>query len=132
MPFAACLSVAAATDLAVDEVCSRILQSLGQQAPDLTVIFVSHHHRESFSTLAAQIQSRLRTRFVIGCAGEFIAGGDREIEDGPALSVWSAVLPGADSIDAQISANVQHPGKKPALAGVVAGKGVPDFDQCFL
>ena len=98
MPFAACLSLAVDADRAVDEVCSQILNSLGLQAPDLTVIFVSHHHRDAFSTLAGRIQRRLQSRFVIGCAGEFIAGGDQEIEGRPALSVWSAVLPGAELI----------------------------------
>ena len=98
MPFAACLSVATDVDLAIAEVCDHILQSLDNQTPDLTTIFVSHHHRESFETLAADIQRRLKSRFLIGCAGEYIAGGDLEIEGRPALSVWSAVLPGAELI----------------------------------
>ncbi len=98
MPFAACLSLAVDADRAIDEVCAHILQSLGQQVPDLTVVFVSHHHRDAFATLAGIIQSRLKSRVVIGCAGEFIAGGDQEIEGQAALSIWSAVLPGAELI----------------------------------
>lgn len=32
---------------------------------------------------------------LLGCSGETIVGGGEEIEDGPALSLWAGVLPGA-------------------------------------
>jgi small ligand-binding sensory domain FIST len=44
--------------------------------------------------LAADIARRTRARTLIGCTGESIVGGAREIEDGPALSLWLARLPG--------------------------------------
>lgn len=98
MPFAAHLSVAKDTELAIDEACAEIRRVLGDRTPDLTVVFISHQHRPAFATLAQQIQERLPSRVLLGCAGEFIAGGDREIEQRHALSVWSAVLPGTELV----------------------------------
>lgn len=95
MPYAAALSLSADTDAAIDEVCESLQRDLAGSQPDLTLVFVSHHHRSSFADLAGELQSRLRTRILLGCGGEFIAGGSREIEGRPALSVWSAVMPGA-------------------------------------
>lgn len=93
MPYAAALSLSAHTDAALDEVCGQLSGAFSKQSPDLTVVFVSHHHRDSFSELAGELQSRLRSKFLIGCAGEFIAGGSREIEGRAALSVWTAIMP---------------------------------------
>ena len=39
---------------------------------------------------------------MLGCTGETVIGGSREIENGPALSLWSGVLPGADLIPFQM------------------------------
>src|SRR5438093_1020929 len=38
--------------------------------------------------LAAAAQERLGARCLLGCPGEAIVGDDREIEDGPAMSLW--------------------------------------------
>lgn len=98
MPFAAHISVAKDTDQAIDEACAEIRRVLGDQVPDLTVVFVSHQHRQAFPTLAKRINELLPSKVQLGCAGEFIAGGDREIEQRHALSVWSAVLPDAELV----------------------------------
>ncbi len=98
MPYAAALSLSADTDAAIDEVCDSIQRDLKGQQPDLTVVFVSHHHRSSFAELASDLRSRLRSKILIGCGGEFIAGGSKEVEGRAAFSVWSAVMPGATLI----------------------------------
>jgi small ligand-binding sensory domain FIST len=98
MPYAASLSQLGPTTDAVEAVCSDVLQQLNGETPDLSFIFVSHHHRGAFHELASQIQQRLKSKVLIGCAGESIAGGELEIENEPALSLWSAVLPEAKLI----------------------------------
>lgn len=95
MPYAAALSLSADTDAALDEICDSIQRDLKGQQPDLTIVFVSHQHRSSFSELANDLQSRLRSKILIGCGGEFIAGGSKEVEGRAAMSVWAAVMPGA-------------------------------------
>ena len=95
MPYAASLSQLGPTSDAVEQVCSDVIQQLNGETPDLSFIFVSHHHRGSFHELAAQIQQRLNSKVLLGCAGESVAGGELEVENEPALSLWSAVLPEA-------------------------------------
>lgn len=81
---------------AVDEVCRRITDELGDSPPDLSFVFVSHEHADGFDELADLVQSKSRSRVLLGCTGETIVGGGEEIESGPALSLWSAVLPGTE------------------------------------
>ncbi|MFP6764116.1 MAG: FIST N-terminal domain-containing protein [Planctomycetaceae bacterium] len=95
MPYAASLSQLDALDDAVTEVCDAVLNGLDGQSPQLSCVFVSHEHRDRFPELAESIQRRIGTEVLLGCAGETVAGNEREIEAGPALSLWSAVLPGA-------------------------------------
>ena len=95
VPYAASLSQIDSCKEATVSVCDAVLEGLGGESPDLSFVFVSHEHRGSFPDLAELIQNRLGSQVLLGCAGETIAGNDREIEHGPALSLWSASLPGA-------------------------------------
>ncbi len=105
--FAAALSRAADTAQAVQEVCDAILSSRAAEAkgrgpanatmpPTLVLAFLSPHHAAKTAVVAGGICDRLQTDALIGCSGESIACGGEEIEDGPALAVWTADLPGAD------------------------------------
>ena len=78
---------------AIDHVCCQVKKELGESPPDLSFLFVSHEHAGGFESLAGQVQERLGSRVLLGCTGETIVGGHEEIESGPALSLWSAVLP---------------------------------------
>ena len=95
MPYAASLSRSGDLNEALDETCSKVSSDLLGAEPDLSLLFVSHHHSAQFDQLAAECQRRLPSRIQLGCAGETVVGGSHEIETGPALSLWSAVLPGA-------------------------------------
>lgn len=96
MPYAASLSQLGPTADAVESVCSEVLSQLNGATPDLSFIFVSHHHRAAFHELAEQLQQRLNSKVLLGCAAESVAGGELEIENEPAMSLWSAVLPDAN------------------------------------
>ncbi len=87
MPFAAALSTAATTARAVSEVCDQAGGQLGRR-PDLAVLFFSPHHLAEARTLAAEVQQRLAPGATLGCVAEAVIGNDREVEDGPALSLW--------------------------------------------
>lgn len=90
---AAALSTAADTQTAVAEVCQQAKEQLSAPA-HLAFAFVSPHHGPDLAELAAALQAELGVECLLGCTGESIVGGDREIEQQPALALWLAHLPG--------------------------------------
>lgn len=91
--FSAALSTQQRFPDAFAEVVATLRAELGGERPDLVVAFVSHHHGSAIEGLGPALARELSARCVIGCTGEAIVGGAREIERGAALSVWSGVLP---------------------------------------
>ncbi len=95
-----CASYSKAPDLtiALDEICDELARGRGLNGipPDISFLFVSHSHADRFEDLASLVYQRSQTRLMLGCTGETIAGGGEEIESGPVISMWSAVLPDAE------------------------------------
>jgi small ligand-binding sensory domain FIST len=91
--FAAALSTLPHTAAAVEQVCQSATSQLGCR-PDLAVVFVSPHHVEHLAEIAVQICDAIGCDALIGCTGESIVGGNREIESREAISLWLAALPG--------------------------------------
>jgi small ligand-binding sensory domain FIST len=89
MPFAAALSTARDTPKALDEVCAQTGSALGGPA-DLALVFFSPHHAPAVADIGMRLQTQLGDALLLGCQGEAIVGNDREVEDGPALSLWLA------------------------------------------
>ena len=89
MPFAAALSEHPLADQAVGEVVGAVLDSIGE-APDLAVLFVSAAHTGALEDIAGAIRSLLKPDVLIGCTTGSVVGGDREVEDQPAMSLWAA------------------------------------------
>lgn len=84
---------------AAREACAAVRAGLGAGvAPSLLVMFASPSLCEQAEELLAAIHSELAPEHLVGAMGEAIVGAGREIEDGPALSVWAAFLPGAELI----------------------------------
>ena len=95
MTYAASLSLDPDLDSAVQAVCADVRKQLARQSPTLCFLFASHAHVDGFDDLPATIRRELGAEVLLGCSGETVVGGDVEIEDGPALSLWAGVLPGA-------------------------------------
>src|SRR5262245_18111090 len=89
MPFAAALSTQADTAQALDEAAGRALADL-QGAPDLAMLFYSPDHLPNAPDLAGAAWARLGAGSLLGCPGEAVVGNEREVEQGPALSLWLA------------------------------------------
>jgi small ligand-binding sensory domain FIST len=121
MPFAASLSRATNTSDAIRSVTEEVRGALRGAEPDISFLFVNHAHQDSFSQLASRICEATGTKVLIGCTGETIIGGQEEIESGPALSLWSAILPGA-RIE-PFAANFER-----AVDGIVTS-GLPAFSS---
>jgi small ligand-binding sensory domain FIST len=75
---------------AVGAVAGEVLEQLDGDRPDLLVWFVSRHHTEAFADIAAGLRALLEPDVMLGATAVAIAGGSREIEGEPALSVWAA------------------------------------------
>ncbi|MBB02763.1 MAG: FIST N-terminal domain-containing protein [Rubinisphaera brasiliensis] len=88
-------STEAETPRAVDEVVNGLLEKLDGAHPELTFLFVSHHHEDHFSTLAGQIRSRLNSKHLVGSTAEGIVAGDRELEERPGLVAYVIADSGA-------------------------------------
>jgi small ligand-binding sensory domain FIST len=94
---------------ATEELCTR----LGGWAPDLVVAFASPALVEE-ADVAALIQARLPGAVILGCSGGGIIGANHEVEQGPALSLTGAVLPGVRLVPFQLDMNqLPRPGASP-------------------
>ena len=64
--------------------------SLGDAAPSFAVLFASAHYFGSAEALAGAVAEETGRLPLIGCVAEAVAGGAREVESGPAVSLWLA------------------------------------------
>ena len=95
MPYAASHNLISNTKQALQAACREVQQKLHGTPPDVTFLFVTRDHAEQFEQLAQFVQETLQTAHLVGCTGESVAGTGQEIENGPAVSLWCAALPGA-------------------------------------
>jgi small ligand-binding sensory domain FIST len=89
---AAALSTASDTRRALDEVLDVACGRLDGPC-DLAFLFASAYHQPNLDVLAPLLAERLGSPAILGCTGESIVGGDREIEQQPAIALWLARLP---------------------------------------
>lgn len=94
MEFFESLSTERDSAKAIEEALSAAAEGFGAAAPDLGFLFFSGHHREAAEGFALEVKARTGVRMLLGCTGESIVGGGREIEGEPSLSLWLASLPG--------------------------------------
>jgi small ligand-binding sensory domain FIST len=79
---------------AEEQIVESLRADLGGSSADLVCVFVSHHYGDALEHLGPRLASALSAKALVGCSGETIIGAVREVEEGPALSVWAAHLPG--------------------------------------
>lgn len=66
------------------------LVSLGGLSPSFAVLFASAHFFDSAQVLLAAVAEETGQAPLIGCVAEAVAGGAREVESQPAVSLWLA------------------------------------------
>lgn len=94
--FGASLSTLEDTGRAIEEATCALAEALQGRGPDLVVLFVTHHHAGEFENLGGRIQQASGARHLVGCTGESVIGGSREVEQGPALALWGVAAEGLD------------------------------------
>jgi small ligand-binding sensory domain FIST len=91
MPFAAALSEHPEAPEAVGEVVGAIFERL-ETTPDLALLFIGPAHVDRAGEIADAVRALLRPRVLLGCTAATVVGPGREVEDGPALSLWAGSL----------------------------------------
>ena len=89
---AAALSTDENADAAFEAACGELAARL-DGAPDLLVAFYTHHYGPAIDEFPARLAKRFAPRAQLGCTGESLVAGAREVEHSPALTLWGARLP---------------------------------------
>jgi small ligand-binding sensory domain FIST len=90
-PFAAALSQHPEPAVATGDVIGRVLEGLGGEVePDLALVFVTPVHLPVIDEIVRTVQAALRPRTLLGCAAVSVVGGEKEVEQGPGVSLWAA------------------------------------------
>jgi small ligand-binding sensory domain FIST len=76
---------------ATAEVIGQALEGQEDRA-DLAVLFASGLHRDAMADIAGTVRTAIEPGRLIGVTASGVVGGDREVEEGPALALWTASL----------------------------------------
>jgi small ligand-binding sensory domain FIST len=82
---------------AAEEAANEALDALDGERAALALLFASLHHAESARAVLDVVHETVAPVALIGCVGEAVVGGSREIEAEPAVSVWVGAIPGAET-----------------------------------
>jgi small ligand-binding sensory domain FIST len=91
MPFAAAMSEHPIATHATGEVIGQVLESLGEE-PDLAMVFVTAAHGGALEDIAGTVREILRPSALVGATAVSVLGGEREVEEQPAVSLWAGRL----------------------------------------
>jgi small ligand-binding sensory domain FIST len=89
MPFASALSEHPVPAYATGEVCGQVLESVGAH-PDLAIVFTTLSHAGALEDVVAAVREVLGPSVLVGAASDTVIGTGREVEGGPAVSLWAA------------------------------------------
>jgi small ligand-binding sensory domain FIST len=74
--------------VAASRAVAEARSALGDLSPSLAVLFASAHFLGAAEALVAAVAEQTGPLPLIGCVGEAVAGGAREVESEPAVSLW--------------------------------------------
>jgi small ligand-binding sensory domain FIST len=89
------LSTAEDARVAAAEATRDALHTLGGDPASLALVFASPHHAAWVREIADAVRDAAAPGALLGCVGESVVGGAREVEDGPAVAVWLGSFAGA-------------------------------------
>ena len=108
---------------AVGETAGEIMEQLGGDDPNLVVCFASSHFVGAFDDAVHALKNLLEPTVLVGATAGGIIGGPREVESGPAFSVFAARLP--DAVLTPVALQLQETPDGPAVTGWPAHVGDP-------
>lgn len=102
--FAAAISEHPDSAEAIGEVIGSVTEQLGGDRPDLAICFFSPSHVQMARKIGVAIQEALAPRALLGTSMVAVIAGDREIEGGPAISLFAARLPSTELVTVGLEA----------------------------
>ncbi len=97
MKWASAISEQPMVESAIDECVASLRSQLGDDHPDLTLVFASFHFQQNYEAIPQLARQALgaggNAPLVLGCSGGGIIGNGQEVEQSPALSMTAASLP---------------------------------------
>ena len=93
--------------IAGEALSSSVSRNL-DQAVDLAVLFLSSDYGDGTGRLVSAVRDRLSPRLLVGCTGEGVIGGGKEIETGAAAALWVAHLPRTSLIPLRLTFSSLH------------------------
>ena len=93
---------------AAEELVRSIRDQLGSSRIDVAFLFISAHHADQAEALSRALRTALDPETFVGCTGEGIIATGREIETGPAATLWAAHLPGVAMHPLRLSFSSVH------------------------
>ena len=79
------------TAVATGEVCGQVFDAVGAN-PSLALVFVSPDHAGLLENVAETIDAVLGPEVMIGSVAQSVVGPGREVERGPAISLWAGAV----------------------------------------
>lgn len=83
------------TPTAFHEAACLAAEQLDGRRADLTIVFASREHLGQIDMALPEIEQVLAPGHLLGCCANGVTTTGQEIENGPAVAVWAASLPGA-------------------------------------
>jgi small ligand-binding sensory domain FIST len=122
---------------ALEDAASLARAQIDGSAVDLAVVFASPDQLDDVGASLERVTAILEPGCLLGCLAQGVVGVGREIEHGPAATVWAASLPGCEIESFSLEGGSGDfgdalEGLPPALGPEPAVEGVPSPDLVIL
>ncbi|HEV8534510.1 MAG TPA: FIST N-terminal domain-containing protein [Candidatus Limnocylindria bacterium] len=79
---------------ATEDALDAALRPLDGAIPDLAFLFIAPQFEDELESIVNSANASLGGGTLLGCVAGGVIGGEREVEDAPAVAAWAATLPG--------------------------------------
>jgi len=91
------------------EAVTRVIDQVkSRESIDLAMLFITAAHASEAEWIVDRVNTELDPQTLVGCAGEGVIGGDREIERSPGISLLAGTMPEVRLSAIPLPANEWH------------------------
>jgi small ligand-binding sensory domain FIST len=106
-------------EVAAQAVSQSVYETLGEAGCHLAFVFFSPHFSSEVQSIIEMIHNKLHPQILIGCMGEGVIGGEKEIEEHPGLVLWGIRNAGMHVVPFMLTPKTE--GEVPSLEGWPVG-----------
>jgi small ligand-binding sensory domain FIST len=106
-------------EVAAQAVAQSLQEALGEAGCHLAFVFFSPHFSAEIQGMIEMIHKKLCPQTLIGCMGEGVIGGEKEIEEHPGLVLWGIRNTGMQVMPFMLTPKTE--GETPSLEGWPVG-----------